>query len=71
MASPFEIDQIIKEQIKQKFSEKGTSAMEEIVQYLKDNGVTQLPTVFLLVEELKLPFRKANEYVYTSKAWGG
>jgi len=67
MSSPFDIDQSIKDYIKRKYSQDGPSSVEEIVQYLRDKGITQLPTVFLLVGELGVPFTKANEYV--CKCW--
>jgi len=72
MNFPFDVvDQSVKEHVKEKYFQESPSSIGEIIQYLKDKGVTQMPTVFLLVNELQIPFTKANEYVLNSKSWNG
>lgn len=44
---------------------------EEIFQILKNNGASISDCVKILVLELKLPLKMADEIVLNSKTWGG
>ena len=67
MSLPYDIDQSIRDNLKEKYNQNGMSCVEEIVQHLRTHGISQMPTVFFLVSELGLPFSQANDYV--CKCW--
>lgn len=43
--------------------------IEAVIAFLKENGFSQLETVFILTSELNLSFNDANGFVLQSKSW--
>jgi hypothetical protein len=66
-----EIPAIIDEEMRSYFKQnyKDGQSLENVLIELKERGYSQMQSVFLLIEQLKLSFVEANRIVLNSKAW--
>jgi hypothetical protein len=51
------------------YDTSSTNSLEDILIKLKSKGYSQMQSVFLLVDELKIAFGEANQVILNSKAW--
>lgn len=65
------IKEEIKEYVRANLRKGDEGSIEKVLSYLKENGVAQMQSVFLLTQELDITIHEANRYVMHSKAWNG
>jgi hypothetical protein len=61
----------IKDFAKANLKKGDEESIEKVLSYLKENGVAQMQSVFLLIQELEISIHEANRYVMNSRAWNG
>jgi hypothetical protein len=69
MQLPVDINDKMRRLFKENFVESNPDSMETALQSLKDNGYSQMQSIFLLIDVLQLSFIEANRVILNSKAW--
>lgn len=68
-----EIPRILNDEMKNIFNQtyikENPESLEVALQSLKNKGYSQMQSIFLLIEILKLSFVDANRIILNSKAW--
>lgn len=69
MELPIILDDEMKRVFKETYIDDNHESLEAALMALKNKGYSQMQTVFLLIETLKLNFVEANRIILNSKTW--
>lgn len=65
----YKITREMEDYVKQHFQTDDFESIQRVILYLKNLGLSQLPTALLLVSAKGITFQEANAYVTDSDAW--
>ena len=69
MEIPAIIDDNMRNYFKENYHSTDSNSIEHVLLGLKIRGYSQMQSIFLLIEQLKLSFIDANRIILNSKAW--